>query len=178
MATGHDLLTRLRRNGQKPLMLDELVFGKGDAPSEECRQERAELLNKLRALAASYDGRPPDVWKFLCDEYEKYEPKRDGPSEAMKLVEDVEALREVEKEELAAQTGVRVERVKMLTPEEIAENANRVWGPLKPRSCTWCDKPAESLGEDGTASCGQGQGDGLPDHQNIGVTYHPVKAGP
>lgn len=44
-------------------------------------------------------------------------------------------------------------------------------------TCSWCDKPAISAGEDGTFSCGQGQGDGLGSHDNVGVLYTPLKGG-
>jgi hypothetical protein len=42
-------------------------------------------------------------------------------------------------------------------------------------SCSWCDKPAKLRGEDGTYSCGQGQGDGLEPHDNLNVVYMPLE---
>ena len=41
------------------------------------------------------------------------------------------------------------------------------------RVCTWCEQPARAWGEDGSLSCGQGQGDGLPPHNHLGVLYTP-----
>lgn len=41
--------------------------------------------------------------------------------------------------------------------------------------CSWCDKPATARGNDGTYSCGQGQGDGLEPHNTIRVPYIPMK---
>ena len=40
--------------------------------------------------------------------------------------------------------------------------------------CTWCGKPAMSVGADGTYTCGQGQGDGLEAHDNKNVVYTPL----
>lgn len=41
-------------------------------------------------------------------------------------------------------------------------------------NCSWCGKRAIARGEDGTYSCGQGQGDGLESHDNVGVVYTPL----
>lgn len=41
-------------------------------------------------------------------------------------------------------------------------------------TCSWCDELATAKGEDGTYSCGSGQGDGKPHHVNMKVTYTPL----
>ncbi len=46
-----------------------------------------------------------------------------------------------------------------------------------PVLCSWCDRPAAAKGDDGTLSCGQGQGDGLEPHDNVGVQYMPLHEG-
>lgn len=40
--------------------------------------------------------------------------------------------------------------------------------------CSWCERDATHLGSDGTWTCGQGQGDGMEPHSNIGVVYSPL----
>ena len=41
-------------------------------------------------------------------------------------------------------------------------------------TCTWCKRRATTRGADGTFSCGQGQGDNKPAHNNLKVLYTPL----
>ena len=71
----------------------------GDPPDEECSAERNRLAGVLRHIMAEFGERNPGkLYAYLLRARRGYEPKTDGASAIMAFVDDVAALREVEKE--------------------------------------------------------------------------------
>lgn len=95
------VLTEMRFTwkGKGPDRLLHTLLFRGQPPDAECRAERSQLVRRFRAVMRFFETtKAPQLWSKLQEKREGYDPKRDGPSDAMALVDDVLALRDVEAE--------------------------------------------------------------------------------
>lgn len=87
-------------------LVEIIIFGAKPTPTSECAVERAQMLKCFGKLGAEFkEKNAARFWAFLLAQHQSvmgrgqpYNADRDGPSEAMQLVEDVEALRAVERD--------------------------------------------------------------------------------
>jgi len=85
-------------------VVDLMLFHRVPAPSAECEVERRKLAAVFQAVMKDWKAKSAaSLWEHLQVMTESYDPKVHGFSRLVNLVEDVLALREVEKEELAKQ---------------------------------------------------------------------------
>jgi len=86
----------------KKRILLEVLFGTEPAPSDEHESERFAIATSFQKMMAEFKTeQPARFWKYLLDHRRGYDPRYDGSSRAMELVDDVRALLEDEREQSA-----------------------------------------------------------------------------
>ncbi len=126
--------------------LDALVFGPERAPNDECATERKEIIEKLRSYAKWLGPNTEKVYKILREAQQDYEPKRDGGSNGMQLLENIDALIALETEERlrACKHTERVQAIEaVICDKKACSHPNRLQlliGHIAPPGVTWrCD---------------------------------------
>ncbi len=92
-----------RKVASDTALLNTLLFGFAKAPTDECDEERRHLVQQFRVAMQSFDtSNAPRFHAYLREAHKSYKADESGGSALMTLLDNVDALRSVEKEERAA----------------------------------------------------------------------------
>lgn len=96
-----------RKKANNDRLTEVMLFGELPPTDDETAAMRKVLIRKFNDLMRSYKSNSaPQVFRYLREAWLEWDPKKDGMSAAMDLFEDVQALRDVEREDrLAVKEG-------------------------------------------------------------------------